>query len=78
MLDQLLNEIRAGGTLEVHELATRLGTSPQLVEAMLDHLQRNGLIQAYVNCSDGCLGCDLLDVCAKNSSTRLWQSRTQR
>ncbi len=79
MLEQLVNEIRAGGTLETGALATQLGTTPQLIEAMLEHLQRSGLIQAYVNCSDGCQGCTLKDSCRKpNQSTiRLWQSRTE-
>jgi hypothetical protein len=79
MLEQLINEIRAGGPLETGALAVRLGTTPQLVEAMLGHLQRSGLIQTYVSCSDGCLGCNLKDACKKpNSGTiRLWQSKSE-
>lgn len=77
MLEQLAREIRAGGILETGELAARLGTTPQLIEAMLDHLQRSGLIQAYVSCRNGCQGCNLQDACNKKSSgtIRLWQSR---
>lgn len=79
MLEQLVKEIRAGGTLETGDLAIRLGTTPQLVEVMLEHLQRSGLIQAYVSCSDGCLGCSLQDACKKpNSGTlRLWQTTSK-
>jgi hypothetical protein len=79
MLEQIINEIRAGGTLETGALAARLGTTPQLVEAMLEHLQRSGLIQAYANCGDGCLGCSLQDACRKPSSAtmRLWQSKSE-
>ena len=75
MLEQLVKEIRAGGTLETGELAKRLGTTPQLVEVMLEHLQRSGLIQAYVSCDDGCLGCSLQDACNKQApgAIRLWQ-----
>jgi hypothetical protein len=75
-----VNEIRAGGTLETGALAARLGTTPQLVEAMLEHLQRSGLIQAYVSCSDGCLGCNLQDACKKPDpgAIRLWQSKAER
>ncbi len=77
MLKQLIDEIRAGGTLETRTLATRLGTTPQLVEAMLEHLQRSGLIKAYTACNDGCLGCSLQDACKKTPDTiRLWQSTT--
>jgi len=79
MLEQLVNEIRAGGTLETGALAARFGTTPQLIEAMLEHLQRSGLIQAYVNCSDGCRGCSLQDACRKpdQSTIRLWQSKSE-
>ncbi len=76
MLKQLINEIRAGGTLETRALAARLGTTPQLVEAMLEHLQRSGLIQAYAGCNDGCQGCNLQNACRKTPGTiRLWQSK---
>jgi hypothetical protein len=76
MLEKLVHEIHSGGTLETRDLATRLGTTPQLIEAMLEHLQRNGLIQGYTSCNDGCLGCSLQDACKKpNAGTlRLWQS----
>jgi hypothetical protein len=79
MLEQLVNEIRIGGTLETNALAARLGTTPQLVEAMLEHLQRTGLIQAYVSCSDGCQGCGLQDACKTKSpgAIRLWQSKRE-
>lgn len=78
MLLQLVDEIRTGGTLEAGALALRLGTSPQLVEAMLEHLQRSGYIQTYVGCSDVCGGCSLKEACSKPGQTtpRLWQSNT--
>ncbi len=76
MLERLVNEIRTGGTLETNALAARLGTTPQLIEAMLEHLQRSGLIRAYAGCNDGCLGCSLQDMCKKPSNgIRLWQSK---
>ena len=79
MLEQLIKEIRAGGTLEVGSLAARLNTSPQIVEAMLEHLQRSGLISAYVNCEDGCQGCSLKGGCSTKpkGGVRLWQSRPE-
>ena len=78
MLEQLIQEIRAGGTLETGSLAVRLGTTPQMVEAMLDHLQRSGLIKDYNGCSDGCQGCSLQDSCKKPgiNTVRLWQSQS--
>ena len=79
MLEQLVKEIRAGGTLETGTLAARLGTTPQMIEAMLEHLQQSGLIQAYISCNDGCLGCSLQDACKKpaQNGIRLWQSKPE-
>ncbi len=74
MLEQLLNEIRQGGGLETNTLAARLGTSPQLVAAMLEHLQRAGLIRDYVSCADACGGCSLKGACTAKNPARLWQS----
>lgn len=77
MLEQLMNEIRAGGTLETRSLAERLGVSPQMVEALLEHLQRSGQINSYTSCGDGCQGCSLKSDCASShgAGPRLWQSR---
>ena len=79
MLEQLLKEIRAGGTLETGKLAARLGTTPQLIEAMLEHLQRAGLVEPYINCVDGCQGCGLREACQTrgDTSVRLWQSKPE-
>lgn len=76
MLEKLLEEIRAGGALETHALAAKLGTTPQLVAVMLEHLQRSGLVKNYVKCDDGCGSCGLHDACqGKQQTVRLWQSR---
>jgi len=76
MLEQLVKEIRAGGTLETRVLATHLSTSPRLVQAMLEHLQRAGVIRSYVNCGEGCQGCGLSEACntQRHSTVPLWQS----
>ena len=74
MLEVLLKEIRAGGSLEIGALAARLGTTPQLIAAMLEHMQRLGLIKDYISCADGCQGCSLQSDCATKGSPRLWQS----
>jgi hypothetical protein len=77
MLEELVKEIRAGGTLETGVLAARLGATPQLIEAMLEHLQRSGLILPYVNCGDGCQGCGLRESCKRPDTIRLWQSAAE-
>lgn len=77
MLEQLLAEIRAGGALEVGALSKKLGASPRLVGAMLEHLQRVGHIRPFETCGDGCGGCGLKPEC--NHAERLdllkmWQA----
>ncbi len=63
MLEKLLAEIRSGGTFETGELASRLGTTPELLSAMLEHLQRSGQLQAFNTCSDTCAECSLSHAC---------------
>lgn len=76
MLENLLTEIRAGGTLEVNALAERLGATPGLVAAMLEHLQRTGYLRPYRTCGEACSGCSLKDACRAGDQAgglRLWQ-----
>ncbi len=75
MLEKLLAEIRSGGTFETGVLAARLGTTPALVEAMLDHLQRLGQLRPYETCGEACGGCSLKAACRANApgGVRLWQ-----
>ncbi len=84
MLEQLLAEIRSGGTLEVSALAERLDTTPELVTVMLEHLQRAGHLRPYPagergtgqTCGDACAGCSLKSACqreGKAAGARLWQ-----
>jgi hypothetical protein len=63
MLEKLLAEIRSGGTFETGKLASRLGTTPEMLSAMLEHLQRSGKIQPFNACTDTCAGCSLSDSC---------------
>ena len=76
MLQQLIGEIQAGGSFEIGRLAAKMGASPQLIEAMLGHLQRLGHLQGYSSCADGCGGCGLLDTCGVERPVRLWKSTT--
>jgi hypothetical protein len=76
MLEQLLTEIRAGGTLEASALAARLNTSPQMIEALLEHLRRAGRLRAYEPCGDGCGSCGLKQGCdpqKKRAGVQIWQ-----
>ena len=65
MLEKLLSEIRAGGTFETGDLASRLGTTPEMLSAMLEHLQRSGYIQPFNTCSDTCAECSLSNSCRR-------------
>lgn len=76
MLDKLMAEIRRGGTLDTRMLARKLDASPQMVEAMLDHLRQSGFLSAYETCGDGCDGCGLRSSCRpeeKGQRPQLWQ-----
>jgi len=78
MLEQLMTHIRSGGTLQPSLLAQQLGTSPQMVEAMLEHLERVGYIRPYQSsCGDACAGCSLKAQCnlptRPNNNLKIWQ-----
>lgn len=76
MLERLLREIQNGGTLEAGVLAARLGTSPQMVAVMLNHLEQLGKLSNLAECSDvGCGSCSLAGVCSteKGKGARIWQ-----
>jgi hypothetical protein len=68
MLEKLLSEIRAGGTFESGDLASRLGTTPEMLSAMLEHLQRSGHLQPFNTCSDACAECNLSNSCTRPQS----------
>jgi hypothetical protein len=78
MLEGLMNQIRAGGPLDAAKLAAALDTSPQMVEAMLEHLRRAGFLRAYESgsCSDACRGCSLQGFCGpdkRRSTIQIWR-----
>jgi len=78
MLERLMNQIRAGGPLDASKLAAQLDTSPQMIEAMLEHLRRSGFLRAYESgsCSDACQGCSLNGFCdpdKKRSTMQIWR-----
>ena len=76
MLEKLLAEIESGGTLETRALAHKLGTSPQMVSAMLELLERRGRLSLYQNCESACAGCELAGACqpiVKSKAMQLWQ-----
>ena len=78
MLAQLIAKLKQGGTFDTRRLAAELQAPIELVEAMLEHLQRQGIIQDVVRCTDGCPGCSLQDRCAVGNEARVrsWHDQT--
>jgi len=76
MLEKLLSEIQTGGTLQPAGLASRLNTSVPMVKAMLEELERRGLIHTVdTQCvKTTCGGCALVDSCGSQPAARgrLW------
>jgi FeoC like transcriptional regulator len=73
MLECLLGLLRAGGTYRVGDLASALGTSPELVEAMLESLQHMGYLKTVGDaCTQACSGCPLAGACGANASGKIW------
>lgn len=64
MLNQLLALLDTGGTWRVSDLAAALGTSPDLVNAMLGHLVQSGKLDLpEQSCTEACTGCSLQKNC---------------
>lgn len=75
MLTQLIDEIRANGTARTDLLAQRMGTSEEMVKAMIDDLKRRGLLtEIDMNCGASCNGCQLANSCMpQRKASRIWQ-----
>lgn len=76
MLADLMCEIRAGGTFETSKLAKKLNTTPEMIEAMMDHLSRIGFLKNYEPCSDACSSCSVSQMCdpkKKKAIAQIWQ-----
>lgn len=74
MLNELLTLLHEGGTHRVTDLAQVLDTTPELVEAMLEDLNRMGYIKSVrASCSEKCASCPLADSCAAGTGgEQIW------
>lgn len=74
MLNKLLVLLKEGGTQRVSDLARALDTTPELVEAMLEDLERMGYIKPVSgSCSDKCATCPMADSCAAGAGgEQIW------
>ncbi len=64
-LERLLPLLHSGRPRSLGELAEELGTSPALLEAMLEDLARRGYLREVSagRCSGGCQGCPVGGSC---------------
>jgi len=76
VLDRLLELLREGGTHRISDIAQELGTTPQLVEAMLEDLARMGYVKRVAaQCSGKCTTCPVSQTCTVGggeSNGRIW------
>ncbi len=75
MLTKLMDEILANGTARTDLLAQRMGTSEEMVKAMIDDLKRRGLLtEINLGCGEACNGCQLANNCLpQRNASRIWQ-----
>jgi DNA-binding Lrp family transcriptional regulator len=76
MLKKLLSLIQKNGTISPADLGRQLGLDPHLVVAMLDDLNRRGLLKSVglnSTCqSSSCGGCPLAANC-QSDKPRVWE-----
>jgi|AutmiccommuBRH23_1029490.scaffolds.fasta_scaffold00748_4 predicted transcriptional regulator len=78
MLTRLLDLIKLGGSLTPASLATQLGTTPSMVEMMLEELTRLGLLKEsdfQNNCDQETCGTCYLAKSCKPQNQRVWLTK---
>jgi predicted ArsR family transcriptional regulator len=74
LLEQLLALVRRSGVRSIGQVAEELGTSPALVETMLEDLARRGYLRPVeTQCARACAGCAQACSCAVTAAGRVWQ-----
>jgi hypothetical protein len=73
VLEHLLELLQEGRTRRVVDLAGELETTPQLVQAMLEELERMGrLVKVDGQCADRCGSCPWAPGCAAGNRGAVW------
>ena len=73
MLKQIVQHIADGGTWTVEALANDLGTTPELVTAMIEQLVRQGYLNpAGSACDRACASCSMAQGCIRGMGSRIW------
>ena len=74
MFDKLLSILKRGGSVTTNQVARELDTTPALVNEMLNHLSRSGLLkQMEASCVSGCDQCVFFKDCNRSTQARVWQ-----
>lgn len=81
MLRELMRLVEEEGVGKVDDLARRLHTSPALVRAMLDTLERQGKVRPLApgcGLDTACSACPLQGVCGSPSASpaRVWAQKS--
>jgi hypothetical protein len=73
MLIELLGLLRGDRTRSLRDLAQALNTTLEMVEIMLENLERMGYVrQISTACGKGCGSCEVNDSCPQISTGRIW------
>lgn len=66
MFNRLLMILKRGGTVTVNQLARELGTTPEVVDGMIDQMARQGWLHALsASCDSTCGACALARDCSR-------------
>jgi Mn-dependent DtxR family transcriptional regulator len=72
VLKRLLSTIAAGRIANTAELAAAMDASPAMVEALVDELERRGLLQRAGDCGSVCTGCPTELACGQQGQASAW------
>lgn len=79
MLERLLELLRTGSAYRIADLARELETTPALIEAMLEDLERMGYLRSVAwGCPRECAACVWAESCKATNGGRVWTPTEKR
>ncbi len=74
MLDKIVALLKQGGTVTIDQMARELGTSPEVVSGMIDHMTRQGWLRSMsASCDSACSACRFARECTRaDENSRIW------
>jgi len=74
MLDKIVALLKQGGTVTIDQMARELGTSPEVVSGMIDHMTRQGWLRSMsASCDSACSACRFARDCTRvDNNNRIW------